>query len=345
MEDTTSTSTTDTSTATVDSTATTQETTATATEPKAPRSFGEAVDQLKAQDEAASTGEPATTAQETKPDTAVVPADKLASKKGPIPFAVHEKALDNARSKAVEEAKPQIEQEIRKQYAWAEAIPEAQRASLSQAAQFDAWLNADPIAAFTWLGEQIMADPRHGPALKSQYARGLATRNRESVEDDEPQPDIPLEDGRAVYSADQQRMRDAWLIKQVSAQFDQKLQPFQQDREQAQHREQLHLVQERAAQTLSSYASKPHFTAHKADVLALMEAHPDWSLGDAYAEVLATKVLPSAEATGRTTALANIHHKAGAGTLNPQQTTTAVPFKPDGKFTTERIRAYFEDHA
>ena len=322
---------------------TSAETTASAQEPTAPRSFGEAVDQLKAQDEAATeTGEPATTAQESQPKPAT---DKTtASKKaGPIPFDAHQTALANARTKAVEDAKPTIEADVKQRYAWAEAIEEPDRQELTALYR---GLKTDLIGTLTTLIDNASQHPEHAKTLRSQAARLLSAARRvqgdSASEDDEPQPDIPLEDGRAVYSAEQQRKRDAWLIQQVSAQFDRKLQPFQQDRERAQQREQIHALHAKAADVLKKYADKPHFTEHKADILALMTQHPDMALGDAYAEVLTTKVLPIASQKERAAVLADIHHKAGAGTLNPQQTTTATAFKPDGKFTIERIQQMFE---
>ena len=341
MEDTTST-TTDTSTAaSVD--AASSETTAQpqTAETKAPRSFGEAVDQLKAQDEAASTtGEPATTAQETP---TVKAEDKPPSKKGPIPFDVHEKALTNARSKAVEEAKPQIEQALRQQYAWSDDIEAPDREELTALYR---GLKTDLIGTLTTLIDNASQHPDHAKTLRSQAARLLNAARRvqgdTASDDDEPQPDIPLEDGRAVYSAEQQRVRDAWLIKQVRSEFQQELKPFKDDREKAAETERKRAAWDQAGELLAKLKAKPHFTEHKAEINALMEANPEWSVSDAYNEVLITKVLPKASQTERAAVLADIHHKAGAGTLNPQQTTTATQIKPDGKFTVDRVRQFFE---
>ena len=342
MEDTTSTTTTDTSnaasTAAVETTVPAQ-----ATETARP-TFDSEIEKLKAQDEAASTtGEPATTAQETPTDKTVKGEDKPASKKGPIPFDAHEKALTNARTKAVEEAKPQIEQEIRKSYAWAEAIEPADRDELQALYR---GLKTDLIGTLTTLIDNASQHPDHVKTLRSQAARLLSAARRvqgdAASDDDEPQPDIPLEDGRAVYSADQLATRDRWRERRLMAQFDQKLQPFQQDRENAIAHSRKAEAWQRADSLLKTMREKPHFTEHEQDIAALMDSHPEWSLEAAYNEVLITKVLPTASQRERTAVLADIHHKAGAGTLNPQTTTTATQFKPDGKFTDERVRQWFE---
>ena len=344
MEDTTSTTTTDTSSAASDSAATSQETTAqTQTAPERP-TFDSEIEKLKAQDEAASTtGEPATTAQETPTDKTAAGADKNASKKGPIPFDVHETSLKNAREKAVAEAKPQIEQEIRQQYQWAEAIEPADREELHALYR---GLKTDLIGTLTTLIDNASQHPDHAKTLRSQAARLLSAARRvqgeSATDDDEPQPDIPLEDGRAVFSAEQLAKRDAWRERRLMAQFDQKLQPFQQDRENAIAHSRKAEAWQRADSLLKTMREKPHFTEHEQDIAALMDSHPDWSLEAAYNEVLITKVLPSASQTTRAAVLADIHHKAGAGTLNPQTTTTATAFKPDGKFTIERIQQMFE---
>lgn len=309
----------------------------TQTESPRPSSFGEAVERLKAQDEAASTDrEPATTAQE--PPTKDTPP----SKKGPIPFEVHEKALTNARSKAVEEAKSQIEQEVRSRYAWTESIEEPDRAELMALYH---GLKTDLIGTLTTLIDNASQHPTHAQALRSQAARLLNAARRvqgEASQDDEPPPDIPLEDGRAVYSAEQLRKRDDWRERRLVSQFDQKLQPFQQAQARQAEEGRWQATLQSAREQLVEWRHEPHFQALEPDIKALMTEHPTWSVERAYAKVLTTKVLPTASQQGRTDMLADIHRKAGAGTLNPQQTTTATPFKADGKFTVERIAQFLE---
>ena len=314
--------------------------------PERPKSFHEAVERLKAEDDSTQDDREAAPIAQTATEKTAGADKSTTSKKGPIPFEAHEKALTNARSKAVEEAKPTIEAEVKQRYAWADVIEEPDREELTALYR---GLKTDLIGTLTTLIDNASQHPEHAKTLRSQAARLLSAARRVQGEspsdDDEPQPDIPLEDGRAVYSGDQLAKRDAWRERRLMAQFDQKLQPFQQDRAQAQQREQMHALHTQAADTLKRYDAKPHFTEHKADILALMEAHPEMTLGDAYAEVLATKVLPTASQRERTAVLADIHHKAGAGTLNPSSTTTTTAFKPDGKFTTDRVRAFFEGQA
>lgn len=339
------TTTADTSTATV-TTGTEQATTASesSTPSAPPRSFREAVAQMESAEGAPEDREPATTAQETTPEGQKPEPTKPARKAGPIPFEVHETALKNARTKAIEEARPQIEQEIRQRYAWADVVEEPDREELSALYR---GLKTDLIGTLTTLIDNASQHPEHAKTLRSQAARLLSAARRvqgeSATDDDEPQPDIPLEDGRAVYSAEQLAKRDAWRERRLMAQFDQKLQPFQQDREAAQRATAFAELTQRATQIREAYEAKPHFTEHKAEIAALMQANPEMTIGDAYAEILTTKVLPGAKGEERAAVLADIHRKAGAGTLNPAQTTTGTPTKPTGRFTPALVEQFFAE--
>ena len=316
-----------------------------ASEPtKAPSSFREAVDKMQAAEEGASTtGEPATTAQETPPKVAATVDPKPAKPAGPIPFEAHQRALDNARTKAREDARPEIEAEVKQRYQWADAIEEPDREELTALYR---GLKTDLIGTLTNLIDNASQHPTHAAALRSQAARLLSAARRVQgdsapADDAEPEPDIPLEDGRAVYSAEQMRKRDEWRERRLIASFDQKLQPFQQDREKAAESQRVNAAYQQAGTVLKQWEAKPHFTEHKADILALMTANPALTLEGAYAEVLITKVLPTASQTTRAAVLADIHHKASAGSLNPQQTNTAQPRKPNGRFTADLVEAHF----
>jgi hypothetical protein len=313
-------------------------------DPTPPKSFREAITRELALEDASTEGEPATTAQETPEVTPEVPTSKPARKAGPIPFEVHEKALANAREKTRAEVTPEVETTLRKEYAWADPIQTEDRQELTALYQ---GLKTDLIGTLTTLIERASQHPDHAEALKAQATRLMHAAQRvqgEPVpEDVEPEPDIPLEDGRAVYSAEQQRRRDGWLMRQVSAQFDQKLQPFQQDRDRLAHDQRMRAAYAGASALLETYKTKAHFMEHKDDILALMKKDPALTLDGAYNEVLLTKVLPTASHDGRAAALADIHHKATAGSLNPQSTTTTQPRTSTGRFTPAIVEAHFAD--
>lgn len=83
----------------------------------------------------------------------------------------------------------------------------------------------DPVAFHRWLGEQLQAHPTYGQQFRP--AQPAATK---------PDPDVQIHDaaGNIVgmsYSADRQAALLKWEREQLTGEFKQLLQPFQQDRE------------------------------------------------------------------------------------------------------------------
>jgi hypothetical protein len=184
--------------------------------------------------------------------------------------------------------------------------------------------------------EAVRDHPVLGPQLRSWAARTLGFRNAprqtEMVEDVEPQPDIPLEDGRKVYSAEQQHKREQWLLKQWESKIDEKIQPLTRKGEQV---DRIVAEKEFAAIQAKSQADAqseieslkqqyPQFWEHRDRVAEVMEANPRYTLSQAWAEVFVKDVGP--KLAGQQAAA--VKAKVSAGSANPQRPSGAPPNPP-----------------
>jgi hypothetical protein len=188
--------------------------------------------------------------------------------------------------------------------------------------------------AFTEELELLRDHPTLGPQLRSWAARTLGFRNQPRPEaiDQEPQPDIPLEDGRKFYSAEQQHKREQWLLRQWESKIDEKIEPLAKRGEQVDQ-----IVADREYQAIRAKADVdakseidtlrqqyPQFDEHKAAVADVMEANPSYTLKQAWAEVFVTKVGPKL-AAGQA---ATVKQKVQAGSANPSRPSGAAPSAP-----------------
>ena len=194
----------------------------------------------------------------------------------------------------------------------------------------------DALGPFTEQLEAVRDHPVLGPQLRSWAARTLgfrgASRQTEMVDDAEPQPDIPLEDGRKVYSAEQQHKREQWLLKQWEARIDEKVAPLA-NKSAATEKYVADQVYEGIKAKASEAATTeiaslrqqyPQFDEHKADVAAVMEANPRYTLKQAWAEVFVEKVGP--KLAGQQAAA--VKQKVSAGSANPSRPSGAPPSAP-----------------
>lgn len=190
--------------------------------------------------------------------------------------------------------------------------------------------------AFTEELETLRDHPQFGPQLRSWAARTLGFRNAPRqdmpVEEQEPQADIPLEDGRRVYSAEQQHKREQWLLKQWESKIDEKIAPIAKNGEHANQFVANQIEQTIKTQAASSAKSEidalrqqyPQFDEHKSAVADVMEANPTYTLKQAWAEVFVEKVGPKL-AAGQA---ATVKAKVSAGSANPQRPSGATPSAP-----------------
>lgn len=188
--------------------------------------------------------------------------------------------------------------------------------------------------AFTEELETLRDHPVLGPQLRSWAARTLGFRNqpRPEVIDQEPQPDIPLEDGRKVYSAEQQHKREQWLLKQWETKIDERIQPLAakgQQIDQIVAEKEYAAIQMRSKAEASSEIESlkqqyPQFWEHRERVAEVMEANPRFTLSQAWAEVFVKDVGP--KLAGQQAAAVN--RKVSAGSANPQRPSGAPPSAP-----------------
>jgi hypothetical protein len=174
------------------------------------------------------TESPTTPAAETTETTSAVhPSTET---QGPIPFTVHKTALDNARTKATQEAQATFDRD----YGWAKAIPRETIQEWSGIAQLMA---SDPAAFMEKYFAEAVAHPTHGPGVKSWAAKTLAARVPPA--DTMPAPDVQIVDAQGnvtglTYSDTQLAKRDEWRERQLMEKVGTELQPFKQEREQKQ---------------------------------------------------------------------------------------------------------------
>lgn len=265
---------------------------------------------------------PAPSASETattEVTTAAVPPQTVTKEPpGPVPYE---------RFKERNEAANKYEQEL-KTLEWAKAIKAEHAEHLKG---FYDRFQANPLTLLEE-AEHLAAHPVYAGALKSWAARILGLRGRTSaapVEDAEPAPDIQLEDGRMVYSADALKQHNAWSERKFQQTLTQKLQPLEQA-------EQTRQAQARAAEITtearnqgisevqSMRESSPYFKEHEQEIKAAMLADEKLSLKDAYLKVVLEKVVPK---QGQQHA-AQVQQKVAASSANPSRPSGAASGPP-----------------
>jgi hypothetical protein len=239
--------------------------------------------------------------------------------RGPIPFDRHQAVLTRTRNEVSEKAR----RETLAQYGIAEGLsPEEVRTGVTMLQS----LKRGGVGFLDYLRNQI--DPQAAAAAASQ---------QKPAEDPEPEPDIPLTDGRATFSADQLRAWHQWHERKLQAQMDAKYGPIRDAHEQ----QTLTVARQREAQSLVSAAAKwPMFDKLRPHVKALIAAQQgpltQTSLHDAYITAYrdhGQKMLREeweAERSGQLT------RKATASTVQPGAPRPSTP-RPDSELTTRDI--------
>jgi hypothetical protein len=268
----------------------------------------------------------AATTQPTGTETAT--STTPAKEPGPIPFQAHKTALDNARTKAREEFDAEW-----KPYEWAKQVDQQK---FNEMVDWYQRANADPVVFAQELIQNLQAHPTHGPALRSLAGRALAAARGQQgqQQDQEPQPDIPLEDGRFLYSAEQQARRDAWREQRLLAQFEQKFAPAFKSVEQMQAREaeaqQMRAADSFAGSLYGNLTKMQGFEENKAEIAAFVKNHKFTSDHPAEVEAVALRaynsiVLPKLLTNANRAVLTQIEQKAQANTVDPSRARTSAP--------------------
>lgn len=271
-------------------------------------------------------------------ESATPPTDSAKTTTGEPPKWRWQDILENARTKAAEEATTKARAEIEAQYTGLSdfaSIDANERAGLLVLRRA---LSGDP-AAKAQLAEAASRDPSIAQALTGLFANGTP-----KAADAMPEPDLQAQDGTLVYSAQQMQKLRAWDEQRMTSSFtktlEDKVQPFASIAQTFQQREQQAQAWTEVSQVLTHFRADPDFKAHEGQVkaelakdqrlAALADRDPQQALEIAYSRVYREVIAPAKAKASEGTVLANLQQKAVAGSTNPTAATPTVPAKTLG---------------
>lgn len=278
--------------------------------------------------EAATTAPSATTGT---PDAVTTTPAPQTTPQGEPPKERWESILQNAREKS----KAEVEQ----QYGWAKQIADA-GVKPEQVHEMFSWYQqagSDPVGFAQTLVTELLADARFAPQMRSHAARILGTRPSQPqvAEAATLEPDIPVADesGRVVartYSAERVKQIVADAVQEALAR---EVEPIKRDYEVTRReREQQRIsaeVNALAGKELSKAEKLPHFKDYQTQITEVYGAHPEYSLQDAYLDVLQTTILPKLTQQQQSKVLDDLKSKAAAAALNPAQPAAPATKRPE----------------
>jgi hypothetical protein len=276
---------------------------------------------------------------EDDPDISTDPASA-----GPIPFDRHKAALDNARTKARDEAIA----EYRSQYGWAEQVDPQQLENWTATAQ---QMSADPVGFLQRFAAELQTHPVYGPQLKSAAARTLGARTAPQ-DDVEPRPDLQTDSGDTVYSAQQLNKWREWHDRQLEKRFDERLAPLTETHAQIQEARQRELIEhvstQFASEQLSQVKALPHYAEYAAEIKAEFAKMPPpnhpmgyaTQLRDAWIKV----VVPNLSKRERAQAMADMKTRGLASTASPSRPSASAPVPDSHRDLSELLAEEFAAH-
>lgn len=281
----------------------------------------------------------AATAQPTTTDPA---GDHPSATQGPIPFTVHKTALENARTKEREAATAEFDRD----YGWAKTVPQDTIVKWGEIANEMA-LNP-PQFIEKYFADAVQS-PQWGAQMKSWAARTLGARapQAQAQAPVEPQPDRQIidEHGQVIGMAfsDGGKAHTEWLRSQMKAEFDQKVQPFVQEREQRVKAEQSAAKEREVNATVDRQVKQiDRILGGRKDlypqVSALMAKDGTLDIVDAALEIKAQFIEPQLEASATRNALDTIHKKAAGNTAGNSGSATPLKLPPNA--TQEQLAAF-----
>lgn len=251
--------------------------------------------------------------------------------KGPIPFEVHSKALDNARLKA----RTEVESEFRSQY--------GDPAEVAESVQWRNLAKADPGTFLEKALLEGLTNPVAAPRVKQLLGKMLGSMRQpapgKAPQTEAPRPDFRDEQGNEFYSAKAQAQRDDWLKNTILAEIaplKEEVEGSKAEREATQRQQQADAQQRQVTQQITSHLTKartwPHFEAHESAIKQALAAMPLTS-GHPAEEALALReaydavVLPKLSELEQNRVLAQMNARANDSTLNPSNTgaPTGIP--------------------
>jgi hypothetical protein len=241
--------------------------------------------------------------------------------------------LDNTRKKTREEVEKEWEP-----HAWAKQIP---REQLTAWAQHADRISRDPIGHIESLIAELSSHATYGPQLRSQAARLLAGARGNRVD---ATPDLEVTDasGRVIDQAFSAKKMMAIVQQTVSDALGKEVAPLKQEfatRRAAEQARETHAHIEKSADAMLERAKTWHgFTDNMDAVAKVWAAHEEWTLQDAYLDVLHSQILPNLSKAERVKVLADINQKPAASTVSPSSGTTSAPKSDADKDWTELFR-------
>lgn len=298
------------------------------TEPTRPTSMRDAFERIEKKNALASdagkTGS-ATTVQSA-------PGEKAAAApQGPIPLEVHQKALENARTKASTEAVAQY----REKFGWAEKIQPQQLQQMGQVAH---QLATDPIAHVLKIISEIEQHPVHGPAWK---ARNGAAQPATATTEGSIDADVEIRDdqGRVVGKTFSDQKIAALIQKGIREAIGQEVQPLKTEyaTRQAEAEKQRRTDLEKQ-QTETAHKQADQVLAEIEKILdgdkslfdevdKTMAQNPGMSAHSAALKVREEKIVPKLKAGATQDAITEMQRKANGNSANGNG-RTAMPKRP-----------------
>lgn len=258
------------------------------------------------------------------PSTETVPS----TPQGPIPVPVHVKALENARTKAVAEAKAKWEQ----QYGWAKTVD---REQVAQAVQIAQRFQQDPGGYIRDLLTEAVGNPQLAPIVRSEVARVLGQRPAATPAPVDLTPlSVEMTDGQArnLYTAEQLQAYVQQELAKVRDEFKPAVQTAQQLRDREELAAQREQANDFAAGALGELDKLPGFKEHAKEIAAAINPKTLRLASDHPAEVTnaafrawASLVLPKLSTLERRAVLTDQHATAAASTVNPARAGVAAP--------------------
>ena len=249
-----------------------------------------------------------------------VPAISPTGRPNRIPHPRVKQMVTKAEAEAIAKTTKELEAKWATERTPLETKVKNYEGRLEKVAQFEHVLENDP-KTFLNLLSQI-------PAYKEFFeyvgklAQGAGGQQQEAQRptldhSDMPQPDQELSDGSKVYSLDGLAKRDEWLakkiedraIKQAEERFGQRLQPFEQERQnQQRHAQAVQSVEKQ----ISEARQWPHFTELEPEVIKILKSDPNITLERAYVKAFQDVQVPKVTADRnqiRTEVLAELKKK------------------------------------
>jgi hypothetical protein len=228
-----------------------------------------------------------------------------ATTRGPIPFDRHQAVLTRTRNEVGAEARKKTLEE----FGIAEGVTPA---VVTHGVNLARMLTENPKLFLQIVQSQLGVE-----------AAPAAPAAPKPAEDPEPEPDIPLADGRAVYSADQLRSWQQWNARQITAQIDKRYGAVLETHEQ----QTLATARRAEAGNMVANAEQrwPLFKELRPHIRELIKAQPgpltQTSLHDAYINAYQTHGVrlqrESWERERNGQRVDELNRKAGAATVRP----------------------------